>query len=438
MGFTAELIIILVMLVLNGFFAAYEMALASVSRAQLVFYVHQKKRGAKDALYMKDRMEGSLAIVQVGITLVGAIAAATGGAGAIESLAPHLRDSWHISLFAAKIISLIFIILPLSFFTIIFAELIPKTYALHNKEWVCLKLSTLMKSLAIIINPLVVVMESCVKFFINLFGKPSVASAGDEGKHSSLRELTAAVSMARASKLIGAQEEKIVLSAANLSVRQIREIMIPNEEICMIALNNTLTDALIKAHLDMHTRFPVCEKENDPQTIVGYLNFKDIMAALKLNPTDPMLKGIIRPIKKISEDMIIARALDQMIRERLHIALVCSKDGLVIGMITLEDIIEELVGDIEDEFDRLPSHVYPYGEDSWIMGGGVTLAEIEKKLDFKFEDGDLDRAMKLADWCDKRTVTDVKGGDTIQVDGIQVTVRKMKRKQMSEGIVRKV
>lgn len=433
-----ETIVIGLMLVLNGLFAAYEMALASVSRAHLAFYVQQNKAGAKDALYMKDRIEGSLAVVQVGITLVGAIAAAVGGVSVTGSLKPYLETHYGLSSLLASFLSLVILILPLSFLTIIFAELIPKTFALNNKEWVCLKFSGFMRMLALVINPLVVLMERSVKFFLDLFGSPKMSMGADDSQHTSLRELTAAVSLARASKLIGAQEEKIVLSAASLSVRPIREIMIASSDISMIAASQTLTEALIKAHMDMHTRFPVSETDNDPQTIIGYLNFKDIMAALKLNPTNPTVRGILRPIKKIEADMVIARALEQMIRERLHIALVCAKDGPVVGMITMEDIIEELVGDIEDEFDRLPGYIYPFGTDSWIMGGAVTLADVERNINMRLDNGALDRSIKLADWCESHSELEIKGGDTIQADGIQVLVRKLKRKKMSEGIVRKV
>src|SRR3989338_8155336 len=255
MPFLTELIVIFFMLVFNAVFAAYEMALASISRVRLTVLANQKRKGAPEALFMKDRMEASLAVVQVGITLVGAIAAATGGLGINESFAPYLAKQFGLSKTFAEILALIFFIIPLSCFTIIFGELIPKTFALGNKIWVTLTLSPAMKVLSQLIYPLITVLERIVKAAIHIVSKRTPRK-GEEAV--ALHELITLISLARTSRLIGAREEKIVVAAAHLSIRHIREIMLPISDVSMIAATNTLSEALIKAHLDMHTRFPVC------------------------------------------------------------------------------------------------------------------------------------------------------------------------------------
>src|SRR5262249_28871312 len=162
------------------------------------------------------------------------------------------------------------------------AELIPKMFALNNKEWVCLSLSPLMKILADVFYPVIGLLERIVKVVIKAGQKhPKLRKQEDEPQ---LHELNAAASLARASRLIGAREEKIVLSAAQLSLRPVREIMIKATDIFTIPIESSLSEALIRAHLDMHTRFPVVMNPDDPQTIHGYVNFKDITMALKLNP----------------------------------------------------------------------------------------------------------------------------------------------------------
>src|SRR5512137_1497758 len=135
--FLYELAVILAMLVLNAVFAAYEMGLASISRARLAILLHDRRKGAADAVFMKDRMEASLAVVQVGITVVGAVAAATGGAGVQEKFSPYLQQ-WGLSGTLAHIVALAMLVVPLTFVTIVFAELVPKMIALHNNEWVVL------------------------------------------------------------------------------------------------------------------------------------------------------------------------------------------------------------------------------------------------------------------------------------------------------------
>src|SRR5258708_958523 len=135
MGYAYEILIIIVMLGLSAVFVAFEMALASISQARLVVLVNQKKAGASSALYLKERICASLAVMQVGMTLSSAIAAATGGAGVQETLAPRLQAFWHLSHQLAQVLSVILVVVPLSAVTIVFAELIPKVFAIENKEW---------------------------------------------------------------------------------------------------------------------------------------------------------------------------------------------------------------------------------------------------------------------------------------------------------------
>jgi putative hemolysin len=430
--FIYELVVILVMLALNAVFAAYEMGLASISRARLAILLHDRKRGAADAVFMKDRMEASLAVVQVGITVVGAIAAATGGAGVQEQFSPYLRQSG-LSRTLADILSLVILVVPLTFATIVFAELVPKMFALHNNEWVVLRLSPIMRVLSRVAHPVVWITEGTVKAVVRLL--PHQARAETGAKSQWLHELRAAVSLARASKLMGEREEKIVLAAAQMSARPVRDIVIPAQDMSMICVGSTLMEALVQAHMDMHTRFPVCMKPNDPQSVETYLNFKDIVAAMRVNPKDPSIRGISRPIKKVQEDMVLSNLLEMMIQQKTHIVLVVSKEGTVLGMVTLEDVIEELVGEIEDEFDRLPVHIHPCGT-AWIMGGGVpmTTAASTVGLDWsaKFAGG---RVPALADWARQNAPDGLQGGEAIEKEGLRVVPRKFRRKRLSEAMV---
>lgn len=437
MSFGYEILIIILMLFVNAVFAAYEMALASISRARLSTLCQQKKKGAVEAAYMKDRMEASLAVVQLGITLAGAIAAATGGAGAQELFTP-IFVKMGISAFYAEILSLICLVIPLSAFTIIFAELVPKMFALDNRESVCLKLSPLMKAIALIANPAVSFFEAIVKK-IMLFGrKKHAGELTDSHDKQSLYELKAAAALARTSRLIGAQEEKIVLSAAQLSQRKVTDIMWEVEYISMIPVTDSLSDALIKAHLDMHTRFPVCEEAGDPQTIIGYLNFKDIVNALKMSPENPSVKGITRPIKKLPAETPLSQALSEMMHEKVHIAIVVSIEQKALGMITLEDIIEDLVGEIEDEFDRLPTFVQPIGS-GWIIGGAASMKVVASTLGIELPFENIsERTPTLTEWVAKKLGRDVEGGEVLSFNNISITVRKLRRRRLAEALVSKI
>jgi putative hemolysin len=429
--FLYELAVIGAMLVFNAVFAAYEMGLASISRARLAILLHDRRKGAVDAVFMKDRMEASLAVVQVGITVVGAVAAATGGAGVQAEFSPYLQQ-WGLSPTLAGIVALVVLVVPLTFVTIVFGELVPKMIALHNNEWVVLRLSPLMRILARMAHPVVWLIESAVRAVVSLLPHHSRAQTGARSQW--LHELRAAVSLARTSKLLGEREEKIVLSAAQMSVRPVRDIVIPAQDMSMIYVGSTLMEALVQAHMDMHTRFPVCAAPNDPQSVETYVNFKDIVAALRVNPKDPSLKGISRPIQKVQEDMALSSLLEMMIQQRTHIVLVVSQEGTVLGMVTLEDVIEELVGEIEDEFDRLPVHIHPCGA-AWIMGGGVPITTAASVVGLDWAGKFGGRAPALAEWARQHAPAGLQGGEAIEKEGLRVVPRKFRRKRLSEALV---
>lgn len=435
MAFGFELSVIAVMLVFNAVFAAYEMALAALSRARIAVLLNEKKPGAEAAAFMKDNIEASLAVIQLGITLVGVVAAATGGAGIEEVFSPWLQARFGFSDNLSEALALICLIVPLSSFTIIFGELIPKMFALANKEYVCLWMSPGMKILSMLFYPAVRIFELIVKSVVRFGTKRlDLDSMAEEGLH----ELKAAAHLARRSRLIGAREEKIVVSASQFAVRPVSEIMLPVADIATIPLSSSLSEALIKAHMDMHTRFPVCEKEDDPQTICGYINFKDIVLALKISPSDPSIQGIMRPIKTMDARTPISHVLEFMTHEKVHIALICDRHQRITGMVTTEDILEELVGEIEDEYDRLPTHMHPYGA-GWIMGGGVPMNIVFLKMGLEWpvpavKGGHIPT---LQEWCAEKLGRAPSGGDMIEENSLRMLVRKLRRRRIAECLVTK-
>ncbi|MFA6318753.1 MAG: hemolysin family protein [Elusimicrobiota bacterium] len=432
--FLFEIIVVLLMLALNALFAAYEMALASIGRARLAALAGQKVAGAEAAAYMKERMEASLAVVQLGITLAGAIAAAVGGAGAEETFAPYLENMLGMTRIGADVLAIACVVVPLSIATVIFAELVPKVFAIGNNEWVCLKLSPAMRLVADFAGPVIRVIERIVK---RMVGPGRGFRMKDEvgAKRAGLHELNAAATLARSAHLIGAREERIVMSAAQMTYRKISDIMLPAGDISMIPLGVSLMDALLRAHLDLHTRFPVSAKEGDPQTIEGYVNFKDIVVALKMSPSLPGVRSIMRAIKRFDAGTSIAQALEESLREKVHIALIVSKDGKVLGLVTLQDIIEQLVGRIEDEFDRLPAHSHQSGT-GWIVGGGTPMATLASNLGLPSDPcGPEIGTITLADWVARQLGRQPAGGDIIASGGLNVVIRKLRRRKVAEAFV---
>lgn len=246
-----ELAVMLVMVAVNSVFAGYEIALASISVGKLRQLTERQVAGAGSALYMKENMEASLAVVQLGITLVGAIAAAVGGASAEEKIAPLLVQSLGLSDRFAEILAIVTVVLPLTVVTIIAGELIPKVFALRNSEWVCLKLSTPMRWFLFSVWPAVWLFETIVMGIMSL-GERHKTVQGDKGSDqelAQLQELRGVAALARASRVISHQEERIIQNATEMPSRPVRDIMLGVEDITTLDVMGSLSDHLIRAHM---------------------------------------------------------------------------------------------------------------------------------------------------------------------------------------------
>ncbi len=429
-----ELAIRVAMIGVNSVFAGYEIALASVSLARLQRFADENRRGAATALYMKKNMEASLAVVQLGITLVGVIAAVVGGAGAEESLAPALMARYNLSEQVAEFFAIVFVVVPLTTVTIIFGELIPKVFALQNAEWICLKISPAMRWFSFSVWPAVRLFETVVRGFMS-WSERKWKNGGIKKETMEIQELQTIAALARASRLIGHREEGIILGATKLQTRQAKDVMLTADGIAMMDVNASLMDNLLAAHLDMHTRFPVVEQKDDPQTIIGYVNVKDIIAIMRLSPLEPTLRAIVRPLPSFCDNQPIAECLEQLMREHTHIALVRDSENKVVGIISMEDILEELVGEIEDEYDRLPAHATASGS-SWVAGGGISLDRLESLtgIDLK-NDLPAAGAASLSDWVTGHLGREVRGGDIVERGRVRVAVRKIRRKKVQEAQV---
>lgn len=424
---TVELVVMLLMICLNSVFAAYEISLASIGAGRLHSFLAEKKRGAESAVRMKENIEGSLAVVQLGITLVGVIAAATGGAGAEETFEPILLR-WGVPESISQILAISIVVVPLTVVTIVGGELVPKVFALRNKELVCLTLSPIMEWFAVSVKPAVWFLENSVTWIMRIGGRRN----DDDENKSAMQELHGAAAYARISRMIGQREEGIIMSASRLSSTPVKKIALPAEHMDMLVAEQTLSEALLAAHQNMHTRYPVTEEEGNAQRIIGYVNFKDIVANLRFAPRASSFRKLIRALGAMDVEAPVAECLERLIRERSHIALVKDRAGSVVGMITLEDIIEELVGEIHDEFDRLPTHLNRAG-DGWIAGGFVSLNHLKDVTGIALQPIGDKPLYTLNDWVVESLGRPPKGGDSIKSDCFQIVVRKTRNVLVQEA-----
>lgn len=427
---TFELLVIALMIAFNSVFAAYEIALASIGLGRLHALKDQKRGGAASALRMKENMEASLAVVQLGITLVAAVAAATGGAGAAEKVEPMLIEAGF-SETAAALLAITLVVAPLTMITILFGELVPKVFALKNKEWICLKLSPPMEWFSYAVWPAVWFFERSVTGIVSLFGK----GQGDEGDitEAAIQELRGAASLARISNLIGRREEGIIVSASRLSATPLSEIMLPAQYIGMLPADETMENALHLAYQTMHTRYPVTQQSGSPQQITGYVNLKDIVGDETHGGENHKVSTLVRPIISFAAKSSVSECLERLMRERQHIALVRENDR-VVGMVTLEDIVEEIIGEIHDEFDRLPTYVRRSG-DGWLAGGFASLHHLQHVTGLTLKPSSEKPVLNLNDWILERLSGPPTSGATVQDENTRVVVRKTKEALVREAFI---
>ncbi|MBW8884316.1 MAG: DUF21 domain-containing protein, partial [Planctomycetia bacterium] len=360
------------------------------------------------------------------------IAAATGGASVEEKLAPFIRDRLNLPEHLADIVALICFVIPLAALTTVIGELVPKVLAIKNPEWICVTLSPVMRWFSIVIFPAVLLFEWLTTTLVELVER--LLPRKTDEHLAGLHELRAQVNLLRASQTIGVQEERIILQASRLSTMKVNDIMMPEDDIVMVVADAPLSENLVIAHMDLHTRFPVTTRKGDPEGIIGYVTFKDMVLLAKTHPGNPVIREIVRQIISLPQEMPLSEALKRMIAEHHHLALVRDTAGKVVGMITQEDIFEELVGDIQDEFDRLPRHVNFAGH-QLVVGGGVTLGQLRDAIGRPELGPDMSATTTLNDWLNHGRELPLRGGDMVVVDRVWTQVRKVRRRRITEAVL---
>ena len=304
--------------------------------------------------------------------------------------------------------SLIFTYLMLQF-----TEILPKTLGvLHNRRLapvIALPLAFLVR----LMSPLL--------YVVHLINRPFEGRQRAE-KPAPLEEITALAGLARLSRFISPHQERVIQGATQLSDKQVRDIMIPREQIAFLSNSQSPNEALTASLLDPHTRFPISEGE-DRDRVLGYVNLKELVAFLHSNPSDSSLRGIIRPVHIVSVDQPASELMRVFIERHEHMALVQDAAGKTAGLVTFEDVVEELVGELEDEFDRLPRYLHPLAGGNWMAGGGLPALELAQKTGITLPDAQGSTSA----WLIRRLGRTPKPNEVVRLADAEFTVRRVRR-----------
>jgi putative hemolysin len=419
-----EIPLIIVLILINGFFALSEIAFISSKKVKIQEEYKNGRNSAKVILDFMKEPEKFLSSIQVGITLVGIISGALGGLALADDLNYYLKKIELITPFS-KELSLVATISLITYFSIVIGELFPKTLALKNPEKIILAVIPIMSLLTKLFYPVVLFLSFSTRILLRIF---RIKSA-EEKDYNPIKEIVSLTKLAVMNKKINKNQEKILFNAININKIRLHEIMIKKNDIKFLTAKMSLMDAMVFGHVHHHTRYPLIDEDSDE--VIGYINLKDIYSALQINPAYNSIKSISREILFFKESDKVIDILPELTKRYQHIAVIKNSDESITGLITFEDIIESIIGDIRDEYALLPEHIYRITENRFIIGGGIKLSRLRKELSVNLPDTE----MILSVWLAKIASGTLAPEKRIRYNNYEFIVRKIKRGKINELIL---
>ena len=380
-----------------------EAAILSITPSQLAELRQSNPRIGRVCMNLKHDIDKPIAVILIINTAAHTIGAAVAGGSLGETFGNQYMG----------VFSLVFTLLMVQY-----TEILPKTIGVRFNVLVLRYAARPLQVAVWVLMPLIRLTHFINRPFERR--KPTRPSTADE--------ISALAALARSSQVISTRQERIIKAVPRLSERTARAVMLPVENISFLTSDQTLAEALNATGTDFHTRYPVCEG-GDRNKVLGYVNFKELVATSRSHPGSGSLTDILRPIAFAEPDDTAAELLERFASQHCHMTIV--RDGKTLqtlGMLTLEDIVEELLGDLDDEFDPLPRTFYSPSEFFWVVGGGVPMTQLAR-------DTHLDlprRAEPVAVWFGRMLKRPPKVGDVYRHKNAEFYVRKLRRGQVLE------
>jgi putative hemolysin len=358
-----EILIILLLVLINGIFSLSEMSVVSSRKVRLQQRANEGDAGAFNALQLAENPNAFLSTIQIGITLIGILSGAVGGVGISKLLAEWIDDIPILAPYATTI-GLALVVLVITFLTLILGELVPKRLALHSPERIASMIAAPMSVLSRIFSPLVNIMSATTDLVLRLMGvKPNLEPSITE------EEIQVLIDQGTQAGVFDVAEQDMVQGIFSLNDRRIFSLMTPRSEIAWLDVNDTPEEIRQKIEESPYSRFPVCEDSLD--SILGIIEARDLLLESLHGQALQLKRNLQQPVY-IPETALASRVLELFKSEDAELLLVIDEFGSVQGLVTVFDIIEEIVGDIDT-----PPQATQRQDGSWLLDG---MLEVE---DFK-------------------------------------------------------
>ena len=414
MGSLFEIVIIALLIALNGVFVAAEIALVTVRRSRVKQLSDEGDSRAKRVNRLKDRPGRMLATIQLGITFIGFLAAAYAGASIAGQLSEWIAGIGPLSA-SADLLALLIITTLVSLFTIVFGELVPKTLALAHAERYALTLARPMDLLGRVLGPVVWFLEAITHGVTRLLG---VRGVPDEAITS--EELRILIERGQEQGTIEAEEEQMIGGVLELGEQRAHEVMVARVDMVTLDVDASLGEIIEKIVSEGHSRIPVYEDNID--NIVGMLYAKDLLPYLVGEDRPPAIRRLLRTPLFVPESMLVDDLLRSLQRRRVHIAVVLDEHGGTAGLVTIEDLLEEIVGEIQDEYDEEEPMIVALGEHEARVDGRADVDDLLEHFGATLEGDDQQEFDTVGGLVYHHIGGVPMVGEVVSVDGLTLTV----------------
>jgi len=412
-----DVLVILLLILINGFFVGAEIAFVSVRRTRLDELAEAGDRRAKRAQRLMRDPGRFLAVIQVAITFLGALASAVAAVSLVTFIAEPLRG---VSFLAgqADTVALLLVTFIVSVVSIVLGELIPKGFALANPDRIALAVSGPITLFAKIVSPLVAVLVTLTKLISKPFGIDPTRTP-----ELSAAEIRLIVEQGSQQGVLEAEEEQMISAVMSLSDSKLHEVMVPRIDIVAIDQDASFDDAVTLVLTEGHSRTPLYKESVDH--IVGILYAKDLLRIIAAGGPRPRLRDIMRPALFVPESQSVDDLLHELQRRRVHMAIVLDEYGGTAGLVTIEDLLEEIVGEIQDEFDEEEPMKVIVRDGEAILDGRADIDQLGELVDPPLELEDDEEYDTVGGFVYHRIGRVPVVGDTVAVDPFAITVIKV-------------
>jgi len=412
-----DILIILLLILINGFFVGAEIAFVSVRRTRLDELAEAGDRRAKRAQKLMRDPGRFLAVIQVAITFLGALASAVAAVSIVTVVAEPLRGVAFLA-DQADTIALLLVTFIVSVVSIVLGELIPKGFALANPDRIALAVSGPITLFAKVVSPLVAVLVLLTKVISKPFGIDPTRTP-----ELSAAEIRLIVEQGSQQGVLEAEEEQMISAVMSLSDSKLHEVMVPRIDIVAIDQEASFDDAVTLVLTEGHSRTPLYKESVDH--IVGILYAKDLLRIIAAGGPRPRLRDIMRPALFVPESQSVDDLLHELQRRRVHMAIVLDEYGGTAGLVTIEDLLEEIVGEIQDEFDEEEPMKVMVRDGEAILDGRADIDLLGELVNPPLELEDDEEYDTVGGFVYHRIGRVPVVGDTVAVDPFAITVIKV-------------